>query len=377
MSMSRTYLDYNATSPLLPEAREAMVGALDATGNPSSVHGEGRTARKVVEDAREKVAALVGAKAKNIVFTSGATEANAWALSRKWDMIFLPKIEHDSVLASARLSGADIAEIDADTTGQARIEQIGERLLTSTATAGRQLVTLQIANNETGVLQPVTETADFCEEHGLALHIDAVQGAGRTNIEFDLLGAETMAISSHKLGGPMGVGALVLKDGLEISPLIVGGGQEKRRRAGTENVAGIAGFGAAAEIALNNLGDMARLRQLRDLLEHALLAITPSAQIIGTDGPRLANTTCVALKGQSSEILLIKFDLAGIAVSSGSACSSGKVGASHVLTAMGISSELSRSAIRISLGWNTSADDIDTFVSVWSEIMAGGARAVA
>ena len=351
MSMSRTYLDYNATSPLLPEAREAMVGALDATGNPSSVHGEGRTARKVVEDAREKVAALVGAKAKNIVFTSGATEANAWALSRKWDMIFLPKIEHDSVLASARLSGADIAEIDADTTGQARIEQIGERLLTSTATAGRQLVTLQIANNETGVVQPVTETADFCEEHGLALHIDAVQGAGRTNIEFDLLGAETMAISSHKLGGPMGVGALVLKDGLEISPLIVGGGQEKRRRAGTENVAGIAGFGAAAEIALNNLGNMVRLRQLRDRLEHALLSTTPSAQIIGTDGPRLANTTCVALKGQSSEILLIKFDLAGIAVSSGSACSSGKVGASHVLTAMGISSELSRSAIRISLGF--------------------------
>ena len=377
MSLSRTYLDYNATAPLLPAAREAVVAALDATGNPSSVHGEGRTARKIVEDAREKVAALVGAKAKNIVFTSGATEANAWALSRNWEEIFLPKIEHDSVLASARSSGANVVEIDADTSGQTSVEQIGERLLTSNSAAGRQLVTLQVANNETGVLQPVTETADFCEEHGLALHIDAVQGAGRTTIEFDALGAETMAISSHKIGGPMGVGALILKDGLEISPFIVGGGQEKRRRAGTENVAGIAGFGAAAEVALNNLSDMARLRQLRDRLEHELLAITPTVQIIGSEGPRLANTTCVALEGQSSEILLIKFDLAGIAVSSGSACSSGKVGASHVLTAMGISPELSRSAIRVSLGWNTSADDIDTFVSVWSEIMAGGKRAVA
>ena len=377
MSLSRTYLDYNATAPLLPAAREAVVAALDATGNPSSVHGEGRTARKVVEDARERVAALVGAKAKNIVFTSGATEANAWALSRNWQEIFLPKIEHDSVLASARSSGANVVEIDADTSGQTSVEQIGERLLTSNSAAARQLVTLQVANNETGVLQPVTETADFCEEHGLALHIDAVQGAGRTTIEFDALGAETMAISSHKIGGPMGVGALILKDGLEISPFIVGGGQEKRRRAGTENVAGIAGFGAAAEVALNNLSDMARLRQLRDRLEHELLAITPTVQIIGSEGPRLANTTCVALEGQSSEILLIKFDLAGIAVSSGSACSSGKVGASHVLTAMGISPELSRSAIRVSLGWNTSADDIDTFVSVWSEIMAGGKRAVA
>ena len=377
MSLSRTYLDYNATAPLLPAAREAVVAALDATGNPSSVHGEGRTARKVVEDARERVAALVGAKAKNIVFTSGATEANAWALSRNWQEIFLPKIEHDSVLASARSSGANVVEIDADTSGQTSVEQIGERLLTSKSAVGRQLVTLQVANNETGVLQPVTETADFCEEHGLALHIDAVQGAGRTTIEFDALGAETMAISSHKIGGPMGVGALILKDGLEISPFIVGGGQEKRRRAGTENVAGIAGFGAAAEVALNNLSDMARLRQLRDRLEHELLAITPTVQIIGSEGPRLANTTCVALEGQSSEILLIKFDLAGIAVSSGSACSSGKVGASHVLTAMGISPELSRSAIRVSLGWNTSADDIDTFVSVWSEIMAGGKRAVA
>ena len=377
MSVSRTYLDYNATAPLLPAAREAALAAMDATGNPSSVHGEGRIARKIVEDAREKVAALVGAKAGNIVFTSGATEANAWALSRPWTTIMLPKIEHDSVLAPARLSGADVIEVDANADGQTCVAQIGEFVAQQSGQCDRQLVALQMANNETGSLQPVTQAGAICREHGLALHVDAVQAAGRVPIAFSALGAETMAISSHKLGGPMGVGALVLRDGLEISPLIVGGGQEKRRRAGTENVAGIAGFGAAAEQALTNLDDIERQTELRDRLEREMVKLTPDAKIIGQSGPRIANTSCVAMAGQASDILLIKFDLAGIAVSSGSACSSGKVGASHVLAAMGIAPDLARSAIRISLGWDTSTADIETFLSTWSTILGGQARAVA
>lgn len=377
MSVSLTYLDYNATAPLLPVAREAMLVALDVAGNPSSVHGAGRSARKIVEDAREKVAALVGSKAGNVVFTSGATEANAWVLSRQWDTVLLPKIEHDSVLAPARLSGADIIELDADPHGQTTFDQIVALATKGAERPERVLVALQAANNETGSLQPVSQASDICREHGCAYHCDAVQAAGRVPLDFDALGATTMSISSHKLGGPMGVGALVLKEGFDLSPLIVGGGQEKRRRAGTENVAGIAGFGAAAAAAVSQLSDIQRIEQLRDRLESELVKLTPGAQIIGQGGPRIANTTCVAVPGQSSEILLIKFDLAGVAVSSGSACSSGKVGTSHVLTAMGIDADTARSAIRISLGWNTSAADIETFLSTWSEILGDRTRAVA
>ncbi|MEM9355145.1 MAG: cysteine desulfurase family protein, partial [Pseudomonadota bacterium] len=373
----RTYLDYNATAPLLLEAREMMLQAMDVTGNPSSVHGEGRDTRKLVEDAREKVAVLVGTKPNNVVFTSGATEANAWALARNWDQILLSRIEHDSVLAPARSSGGDIMDLDVDPNGQASVEQVADFAYLNSIENRRRLVALQMANNETGSLQPVEDAGRLCQEHGLSLHIDAVQAAGRTTIDFDALGADTLAISSHKIGGPMGVGALVIKDGLELSPFIVGGGQEKRRRAGTENVPGIVGFGAAAEFVVGQSQEMTRLGQLRDVLEKQLLSASPDAVIIGRDGPRIANTSCVAVTGQSSDILLIKFDLAGVAVSAGSACSSGKVGASHVLTAMGVKPELARGAIRISLGWNTSANDIETFIRSWSEILGGQARAVA
>ena len=377
MSVSRTYLDYNATAPLLPAARDMMLRAMEATGNPSSVHGEGRATRKIVEDAREKVAALIGTMPGNVVFTSGATEANAWALARNWDTILLPRIEHDSVLAAARSSGARIIDLDVDGNGQTAINQIADFALGASHGEQKTLVTLQMANNETGSLQSVEGAAELCHEHGLSLHVDAVQAAGRVAIDFDALGADTLAISSHKIGGPMGVGALIIKDGLELPPLIVGGGQEKRRRAGTENVPGIAGFGAAAEIALNHSSEMYRLAELRDGLERRLVGISPDAVIVGQAGPRIANTCCVAVAGQASDILLIKFDLAGVAVSSGSACSSGKVGASHVLTAMGLKPELARGALRLSLGWNTSADDIETFLSAWSEIVGGQARAVA
>lgn len=354
-----------------------MLQAMDATGNPSSVHGEGRNTRKIVEDAREKVAALAGTNPGNVVFTSGATEANAWALARNWDTILLPKIEHDSVLASARSSGAQVIDLDVDSNGQLAVGQIAEFASHLSDEKQCRLVTLQMANNETGSLQPVQEAARLCREHGLSLHVDAVQAAGRTAIAFDALGADTLAISSHKIGGPMGVGALIVRDGLELSSFIVGGGQEKRRRAGTENVPGIAGFGAAAEFVLGQSQEMARLGQLRDGMERHIASATPDAVIVGGDGPRIANTSCVAVAGQSSEILLIKLDLAGIAVSAGSACSSGKVGASHVLTAMGIKPELARGAIRLSLGWNTSTDDIDTFLRSWSEIVGGQKRAVA
>jgi cysteine desulfurase len=377
MTTERVYLDHNATSPLRPQAREAVVAALDTLGNPSSVHDEGRRSRRIVEDARERVAALVGASPANVIFTSGATEANNWVAGAGWDTILLPRIEHDSIIAPARARGASIIEIGADTDGVTRVEEIAEALLLKPPTGQRCLVSLQMANNETGVLQPVAETAAFCSAHGVMCHTDAVQAAGRVKVDFADLGVDAMSLSSHKIGGPMGVGALVLRDGNNLSPMIVGGGQERRRRSGTENVAGIAGFGAAAEAASAEVQTIARLSALRDRLEAEISAVSPAATIIGRTAQRLPNTTCLALPGVSAETLLIKIDLAGIAISSGAACSSGKVGASHVLMALGLEHDTARGAIRISLGWNSSEADIDAFLRVWSTIAGNRQRAVA
>lgn len=367
MSARRTYLDHNASAPLRPDAREAMLAALDAAGNPSSVHGEGRRARAFVDEAREAVAQLVNAHPSEVVFTSGATEANTWALSAPWQRIAVSGIEHDSVRqpaeAFAAARGAAFAEIPVTAHGKADFKSLAPEADT--------LLVLQLANNETGVLQDVAAAGLWALEHGARLHTDAVQAPGRVAIDFKTLGAATLSLSAHKIGGPKGVGALVVGQGVTLDPLFLGGGQEQRRRAGTENVAGIAGFGAAARAALRDLENAARLAALRDTLEAEVKRLTPSAVVIGDSAARLANTSSIALPGASAETLVIKFDLAGIAVSAGAACSSGKVGHSRAIRAMGLAADIAGSAIRVSLGPDTTDDDIAAFIAAWKRICGG------
>ncbi|MFN0217791.1 MAG: aminotransferase class V-fold PLP-dependent enzyme [Hyphomicrobium sp.] len=370
----RIYLDYNATAPLRDCARDAMIAALDVAGNPSSVHAEGRAARGVIETAREHVARLVGSRPSEVVFTSGATEANAWVMAQPWNTIFVSGVEHDSVLQPARASGASIITVPAGRDGLVRIEEIAARVVCGAPT-GRTLVSLQAANNETGVVQPLAEMAHFAREHGLFMHSDAVQAAGRLPIDFAVLGLDLMSVSAHKLGGPKGVGVLVIRDRLDLAPLIRGGGQERRRRAGTENLAAIAGFGAAAEAALADRTSATRIAALRDRLESAVREFAPQATIICKESPRLANTSSIALPGRSAETLVIKLDLAGVAVSAGAACSSGKVGVSPALEAMGFGPEIAKSAVRVSLGPATTEQDIAAFIAAFKTIVSQPALA--
>lgn len=370
----RIYLDYNATAPMRDEAKAAMIEALDVAGNPSSVHSEGRKARGMIEAARERVARLVNAKPSEVVFTSGATESNAWIMAQPWDTIFVSGVEHDSVLAPARANGAEIIMLPVARDGGVLVEQIAARVFTG-APVGRGLIALQMANNETGVIQDVAAVTAFAREHGLRVHTDAVQAPGRVSVDFASLDVDTLSLSAHKLGGPKGIGALIIRDQYDLVPLIRGGGQERRRRAGTENLAGIAGFGAAADAALNELGNADRIAALRDALESSAKAAVPSTIVIGERAPRLGNTAALALPGKLAETLVIRLDLAGLAVSAGSACSSGKVGASHVLEAMGLARDVAASAIRVSLGPQTTHDDIAAFVAVWKEIAADAALA--
>ena len=360
----RVYLDYNASAPLLAEAREAVGEALALTGNPSSVHGEGRALRSLIEQAREDVAALVNANPAEVVFTSGATESNVTVLAAGWDAVAMAGIEHDSVLAPVRASAARVIDLAVGADGVVSLAGLAEALA-SAAGAGRGVVALQMANNETGVLQPVADVAAIAREHGLKVHTDAVQAAGRVEIDFAALGADTMALSAHKMGGPKGVGALVVRDGVELAALIRGGGQERRRRAGTENAGGIAGFGAAARVARERLSELTRVAGMRDRLEALLLAATPGAVIFGAGAARIGNTTCIGVAGRASEITVIKLDVAGFAVSAGAACSSGRVAMSHVLAGMGVEPQAARGAIRISIGFETTAADIDAFAAAW------------
>lgn len=365
----RTYLDYNASAPLRQEARAAMLEALALPGNASSVHAEGRRARGIVEAAREHVARLVGSRSENVVFTSGATEANVWAIGAGWQTIVTSGIEHDSVLAPARRSKARLIGVPATADGVAMVQEMAACLdVPSTSARGRTLVTLQAANSETGVLQPVEEVARSARARGAVVHTDAVQAAGRVRLDFAALGVDLMSLSAHKIGGPKGVGALILRDGLDIEPLLAGGGQEGRRRAGTENVAAIAGFGAAAQAAARDLGDMPRIAALRESLEACVRRLTPDVVVIGSVAPRLANTSCIAVPGDDARMLLIKLDLAGVAVSAGSACSSGKVGPSHVLSAMGLMPAVASAAIRVSLGHETTERDVERFVEAWRSV---------
>ncbi len=372
----RTYLDWNATAPLRPEARGAMIAALDTFGNASSVHAEGRAARAAIEAARREVAALVGADAGDVTFTSGATEANNWVLRTGWDRILSSGLEHDSVIAAAEESGARLDWISVATSGVVDEERLTELVHAGEAPEGRALVALQLANNETGVIQPVAKVAQVAGQEGVAVLCDAVQAAGRIDLDFRSLGADYLTISAHKLGGPKGIGALVAKPGALLQAMIAGGGQERRQRAGTENTAAIAGFGAAATAARRELSAAsARMLELRKHLESGIAAATPDARIIGLDADRLPNTTCVALPGRQAELLVVGLDLADVAVSAGAACSSGKVGRSRALEAMKLGDAVADGAIRVSLGTTTTHEDIAAFLAAWHVVAAKRRRA--
>ena len=369
---TRSYLDYNATAPLRPEAREAMVAALATHGNPSSVHAEGRAARALIESARAKVARLAGAKPENVIFTSGGSEANALALAAQtgeaWHC-YISAVEHPSVLAGGRFYRESTSRIPVSADGVIDLDVLAAELAKHHLGGWRPFVSLMAANNETGAIQPVAAAAEIAHEAGGLLHTDAVQIAGRLPIDFSALGADMMTLSAHKIGGPKGVGALVLREGVPVEPLIKGGGQERRRRAGTENVAGIVGFGVAAELAAAEPDKAAELAALRDELEERALAVEPDTVVVSGRVARLPNTSCLAVPGTKAETLVIGLDLAGVAVSAGSACSSGKVEASHVLSAMGLSHELAQGAIRVSLGFGTVSADIERFIVAWSELI--------
>jgi cysteine desulfurase len=375
MTPVRTYLDHNASSPLRAAARAAMLEAHEATGNPSSVHAEGRRVRAIIDTAREQVAALVGARPSEVVFTGGATEANNAVMAGGWKVICVSAIEHESVLAPARASGAKVIALPVGADGVVDLQQVAGSLAHAASGGSRTLLSVMLANNETGVVQPVAEAAVLAREHALSLHVDAVQGPGRLPINFAELGADTLVISAHKLGGPRGVGALIVRDGVNLPAFIQGGGQERRRRGGTENVAGIAGFGAAAAEVANEAAAAGRMAALRDKLEAGVMAATPNAVFIGRTAPRIANTSCIVVPGRLSETIVIKLDLHGVAVSAGAACTSGKVGANSVLEAMGLGAEVARSAVRISLGPQTDVDDIAAFLAAWEKIAGRAALA--
>jgi cysteine desulfurase len=365
VSEGSTYLDYNATTPVKPGVAAAMAAALEAGGNPSSVHGAGRAARRVVERARSKVAALVGASPDDVIFTGGGTEANNLALkgvaARR---LLVSSVEHDSIGAAAAHAGVAVSEIPVDSQGVVDLAAL-ETLLTG---EGPVLASVMLANNETGVIEPVAEVATRVHAAGGWLHCDAVQAPGRIGVDAAILGADLITLSAHKLGGPPGVGALILRGQVPLTANLHGGGQERGQRAGTENVPGIVGFGAAAELADKEL-EMAPVRAaLRDEIEARLRAIAPALTVLGEAVPRLPNTTCLTMPGVSSETQVMALDLAGVAVSAGAACSSGKVAPSHVLAAMGVPEGEANTAIRISLGWKTGPADIDRLVEAWSEL---------
>lgn len=367
---ARVYLDYNATAPLRPEAAEAMARAAAIGANPSSVHALGRAARAAVEEARAAVADLSGARPANVVFTSGGTEANALgvmsaAASEAVSVMIIGATEHDAVTETARASGKpfEIWPVDAD--GRADLDWLERRL--ATAGPGMPFVALMAANNETGVVQPVPDAAALVRAAGGRLHVDAVQTAGRVPIDIEAMGADTLAVSAHKLGGPQGVGALVLGDGAAVVRQLHGGGQERGYRAGTENVGGVAGFGAAAKAAARDLPGVPSRARWRDGAAERLKAA--GAVVAGEGTERLADVLCVAVPDWPSELQVIALDLAGVMVSAGSACSSGKVKPSRVLAAMG-RPDLAVGSLRASGGWASSEADWIRFADAWIEARA-------
>lgn len=362
--MTRIYLDYNATAPIRPEVIASAAAAMQVLGNASSIHGDGRGARKIVEDARGDVAALCGVRPAQVIFNGGATEGNNTILSGYQDKnVLVLASEHPSVLEAA--PHADKIPVTKD--GLVHLNKLDVML----ATSKTDLVCVQLVNSETGVVQPVAEVAKLAGHHGAKFLCDAVQGAGRIDINFNALGCDYMTLSAHKFGGPQGAGALVFREGLQMPKYMRGGGQEKRQRAGTENVAGIAGFGIAAKLANEGRADYAaRTRAFQVKFETALTSLAPGCLIAGENAPRIANTTSVLFPGLSAETLLMAMDLEGVSVSSGSACSSGTFKASHVLAAMGFDDGASRSALRFSTGWATTDADIDAALSALGRVLS-------
>ena len=368
----RIYLDWNATTPLRPEARQAMTAAFDLAGNPSSVHAEGREARRLMEDARETIAHGLGAVRRNVVFTSGGTEANVLGLSPGLQApaghvqrLLLSAVEHASVVAGGQFARERISLIPVDRSGIVDLDRLGLML----ADGPPALVSVMAANNETGALQPIPEVARVAAAAGALLHVDAIQEFGKILFNINEMGADLVSISAHKIGGPKGVGALVLGERAEgLAALLRGGGQERGRRAGTENVIGVAGFGAAAKAALAQLpAEVPRMEALRDRLEAGLRQVA-DVTIFASGVRRLPNTTLFTGPGMKAETAVIGFDLEGIAVSSGSACSSGKVQPSHVLAAMGVAPAAAQGAVRLSLGWSTREADIDRCLEGWRKL---------
>lgn len=373
----RAYFDWNATAPLRPEARDAMAEAMALPGNPSSVHTEGRAARAVLEKARAQVATLVGAQPKNVTFTSGGTEANSIALTpdvehshgkEPRDRLLISAVEHPAVKMAGRFSPDRIDEIKVTGDGVVDLDDLRRQL----SKTKRALVSVMLANNETGAIQPISQIAAIVHEAGGLLHVDAVQAAGKIVVDINALAVDLLVISAHKLGGPKGIGALIRRDeAIRPLPLVSGGGQERGTRGGTENLIGIAGFGAAAAVAYATLSaNMTHMLGLRGRLEKGLLAATPGARIVAANAERLPNTTMIAVPGIKAETAVIAFDLAGVAVSAGSACSSGKVAGSPVLAAMGIDPEFARGALRLSLGWETTETEIESLLTAWNKVIS-------
>jgi cysteine desulfurase len=372
----RSYFDWNATAPLRQEAADALRDALAVPGNPSSVHAEGRAARRLIERAREEVAALVGARPADIFFTSSGTEANMLALTpaietadekRPREKLLISAIEHSSVRTGGRFPRHAVVEIPVDADGRIDLKALKEIL----AGVARPLVSIMLANNETGVVQPIAAAAAMVHAAGGLLHVDAVQAAGRIPCDIGALGADLLTLSAHKIGGPKGVGALVrAREDIHFpDPLIRGGGQERGLRAGTENVAGISAFGAAAMAARSQgAAEGGRMLELRNLLESGLKAVTPGVVVFGAAAERLPNTTLFTVAGMKAETAVIAFDLEGIAVSSGAACSSGTVQPSHVLAAMGVSPAMTRGGVRVSLGWTTTETDVERCLAAWRKL---------
>lgn len=379
MSKERIYMDWNATAPLLAEARDAVLSALDLTGNPSSVHREGRAVRALVENARRDVAALCGAEPSSVVFTSGATEAANMVLTPDFRMgrtplrigkLYVSAIEHPAVREGGRFQREDVLEVPVTKAGVIDCVALERSLSTHDRQSGLPMVAVMLANNETGIVQPVAEIAAIVRAHGGLLVVDAVQAAGRVPLSFGALGADFLIISSHKIGGPKGAGALLARGEIMMpAPLVRGGGQEKGHRSGTENAPALAGFAAAARAASGDIeGRMAEIAALRDRLEAEMRLTAPDVVIHGADVARIANTTFFTLPGLKAETGQIAFDLEGVALSAGSACSSGRVGQSHVLTAMDYDHR--QGALRISIGVTTTQAEIERCAHVFAKVAA-------
>ncbi|MEM5472599.1 cysteine desulfurase family protein [Hoeflea sp. AS60] len=376
MAKGRLYFDHNATAPLLTVAQTAMIDAMQLPGNPSSVHAEGRKARVVVTNARESVARLCNVPAAHVTFCSGATEAANHVLTPDYRMgrspvrvsrLLVSAVEHPAFLAGGRFPADHISVLAVDAEGRLDLEGLAKALATHDQSSGQAMLGLQLANNETGVIQPFLEAAEIVKAHHGLMVVDAVQAAGRLPLALDALGADFLILSGHKIGGPKGIGALVSAgETLMPAPLLRGGGQEKGHRGGTENLICIAGFGAAAEAAREALGDVDCIAVLRDRMEAGLRDLAPDVILHGVTVDRLANTSFFSLPGLKAETAQIAFDMEGVAVSAGAACSSGKIGLSHVLEAMGADADLG--AIRISLGREHTENDIERFLEAFKAI---------